>query len=71
MYTHSPNSAILALVDQILEVKRKRNSGKLAPSELERIECEIATIEARIDECVCRLYEIAADERKVIEGYSE
>lgn len=53
----------------ILSLRRKR-SGNLAPSELERLEREIASTDAEIDELVYDLYGITDEDRKIIEGGS-
>jgi hypothetical protein len=57
-----------ALVDRMLEMNKKKHSGKLAPSELDRLEREIASTDAEIDELVYELYGVSDEERKVIEG---
>ena len=59
---------MMALVERMLELNKKKHSAKLAPSELERLEREIAATDAEIDELVYQLYGIGEDERKVIEG---
>jgi len=56
-----------ALVDRMLELNKKKHSGKLAPSELDRLEREIATTDHEIDELVYELYGITEEERKLIE----
>ncbi len=38
------------------------------PAELERLEREIASTDAQIEELVCELYGITDEERKIIEG---
>jgi hypothetical protein len=38
------------------------------PSELDRLEREIAAADQEIDELVYELYRISAEERKIIEG---
>jgi hypothetical protein len=45
-----------------------KNSRALAPSELDRLEREIAATDAEIDELVYELYGITEEERKIIEG---
>jgi hypothetical protein len=59
---------IVALVDRMLELNKKKYSGKLAPSELDRLEREIASTDLEIDELVYELYGITYGERKTIEG---
>ena len=59
---------MLALVERMLELNRQEHSGKLAPSELDRLEREIAATGGQIDELVYELYGITEEERKIIEG---
>lgn len=59
---------MVALVERMLELNKKKHSGKLAPSELDRLEREIASTDAKIDELVYELYGITGEERKIIEG---
>jgi hypothetical protein len=59
---------MVALVDRMLEMNKKKHSGKLAPSELDRLEREIASTDAEIDELVYELYGISEEERAIIEG---
>jgi hypothetical protein len=59
---------MVALVERMLELNKKKQSGKLAPSELERTEREIASTDAEIDDLVYELYDITDEERKIIEG---
>ncbi len=59
---------IASLVERMLELNKRRHSGKLAPSEFDRLEREIAATDAEIDDLVFKLYDITAKERKIIEG---
>ncbi len=59
---------IVALVDGMLELNKKKHSGKLAPSELGRLEREIASTDREIDKLVYELYRMTDDEQKIIEG---
>ncbi|MBZ5671592.1 MAG: hypothetical protein LAO04_17925 [Acidobacteriia bacterium] len=59
---------LVALVDRMLELNKKKHSGKLAPSEIDRLEREIASTDREIDELVYELYGITDEERKIIEG---
>jgi hypothetical protein len=59
---------MVALVDGMLELNKKKHSGKLAPSELDRLGREIASTDAQIDDLVYELYGITDDERRIIEG---
>jgi hypothetical protein len=61
------HSKMVMLVQRMLEFSRKGNSGKLAPSELQRLEREIAATDAEIDDLVYDLYGITAEERHIIE----
>lgn len=64
----SRHDKLVALVDRMLELNKKKHSGKLAPSELDRLEREIAATDREIDELVYELYGVTAEERKIIEG---
>jgi type I restriction-modification system DNA methylase subunit len=59
---------MVALVERMLELNKKRHSGKLAPSELDHVEREIAATDAEIDNLVYELYGITDKERKIVEG---
>jgi hypothetical protein len=59
---------MVALVDRMLELNKRKHSGKLAPSEIERTEREIASTDDEIDNLVYELYGITDDERRIIEG---
>lgn len=61
---------MVELVDRMLELNKQKHSGKLAPSQVERIDREIAATDAEIDELVYALYGITEQERKIIEGES-
>ncbi len=62
------HDGMVAQVEQMLELNNKKHSGNLAPSELDRLEREIAATDAEIDELVYDLYGITDEERKVIEA---
>jgi hypothetical protein len=51
-----------------VELNEKKHSGKLAPSELDRLEREIAATDAEIDNLAYDLYGITDEERKIIEA---
>jgi len=51
----------------MLEVNKNKHSGKLAPSELERLEPKIAPTDQEIGELVYDLYGIMDQERRIIE----
>jgi predicted RNA methylase len=59
---------IVELVDRMLELNKQKHSGKLAPSQVERLDREIAATDAEIDSLVYELYGVTIDERKIIEG---
>jgi type I restriction-modification system DNA methylase subunit len=59
---------MVSLVEQMLELNKKKHSGRLAPSELEEVERDIAATDAEIDNLVYELYGITDEERKIIEG---
>ena len=59
---------MVKLVERMLELNKKKHSGKLAPSELDRLEREIASTDREIDEVVYALYGVTNEERKIIEG---
>lgn len=55
------------LVQRMLEMQKKKDSGTLAPSQLERLNREITATDAEIDDLVYRLYGITDEERTIIE----
>jgi hypothetical protein len=59
---------IVRLVEQMLALNKRKHSGKLAPSQLGRVEREIAATDAEIDDLVFKLYRITEKQRKIIEG---
>ncbi|MGA3327261.1 MAG: N-6 DNA methylase [Terriglobia bacterium] len=59
---------MVKLVDRMLELNKQKHSGKLAPSQVERVDREIAATDAEIDNLVYELYGITDEERKIIEG---
>jgi type I restriction-modification system DNA methylase subunit len=59
---------MVALVDRMLQMNKRKHSGKLAPSELDRLEREIASTDREIDDLVYELYAITDEERKIVEG---
>lgn len=62
------HSRIVTLVDRMLKTNSDIHSGKLAPSELQRLERELVATDAEIDDLVFKVYGITDDERKIIEG---
>jgi type I restriction-modification system DNA methylase subunit len=59
---------MVALAERMLELNKKEHSGKLAPSELDRTEHEIAATDAEIDNLVYDLYGITNEEREIVKG---
>ena len=59
---------LVALVQRMLELNYKMHSGKLAPSEVERVERDIASTDQEIDELVYEMYGITDEERRIIEA---
>ena len=59
---------MVELVDRMLELNEQKHSGKLAPSQVERVDREIVTTDAEIDNLVYELYRITEEERKIIAG---
>jgi len=57
---------MVRLVDRMVEMNKHKHSGKLAPSQVERVDREIASTDAEIDKLVYELYGISEDERKII-----
>jgi hypothetical protein len=62
---------LAAYAARMLETNTRKLSEKLAPSELQRIEREIAATDAQIDNLVYELYDITDKDRKVIERVSD
>ena len=60
-------AGMVSPVQRMLELNKKKSLGKLAPSEFDRLEREIATTDAELDNLVYALYGITQDERNVIE----
>ncbi len=59
---------MVELVDRMLELNKQKHSGKLAPSQGQRVDREIAATDQEIDKLVYELYGITDEERKIIEG---
>ena len=59
---------MVELVDRMLELNKQKHSGKLAPSQVDRVDREIAATDAEIDNLVYGLYGITGEERKTMEG---
>jgi type I restriction-modification system DNA methylase subunit len=58
---------MVTLVERMLELNKKKHSGKLAPSQLEQVERDIGATDAKIDDLVYELYGITDEERQLIE----
>jgi hypothetical protein len=59
---------MVELVDRMLEMNKQKHSGKLAPSQVERVDREIAATDAEIDDLVYEPYAIMDEERRIILG---
>jgi type I restriction-modification system DNA methylase subunit len=59
---------MVELVDRMLELSKQKHSGKLAPSQVDRIDREISAADEEIDDLVYELYGVADEERTIIEG---
>jgi hypothetical protein len=51
----------------MLELNEQKHCGKLAPSQVDRVDREISVTDAEIDNLVYELYAITDQERKIIE----
>ena len=60
---------MVELVDRMLELNKQKHSGKLAPSQVERLDREIAATDAEIDGLVYELYSITDEERRIVAGW--
>ncbi len=58
---------MVKLVDRMLELNKQKHSGRFAPSQVERVDREIAATDAEIDDLVYDLYTITDEERAIIE----
>ena len=61
------NSALIGLVERMLELNKKKNSANVARFELLRLEREITETDAEIDDLVFELYSITHKERQLIQ----
>ncbi len=59
--------SMIKLVDELLAGKKKKRSGTLAQSQIDRLDRELAAAESRIDTLVYDLYDITDKERSMIE----
>ena len=59
---------MVKLADRMLELNRQKHSGKLAPSQAERVDREIAATDAEIDGLVYELYGIMDEDRRILES---
>jgi hypothetical protein len=59
---------MVELVDGMLELNKQKHSGKLAPSQVDRVDREIAATDEEIDNLVYELYGVTEEEREIIEG---
>ena len=59
---------MVTLVERMIELNKRKHSGKLAPSQIDRMDREIAATDEEIDNLVYELYGITDEERKIIEA---
>ena len=62
---------LVALVERMLELNKKKHSvprSGIAPSQVERVDREIAATDAEIDGLVYELYGITDEDRRIVEG---
>jgi hypothetical protein len=59
---------MVELVDRMLELNKQKHSGKLAPSQVERLDREIVATDAEIDGLVYELYSITDEEQRIVES---
>jgi type I restriction-modification system DNA methylase subunit len=59
---------IVALAEQMIDLSARKKSGTLAPSQLRRLEREIAATDSEIDHLIYKLYSITDEERIIIEA---
>ena len=59
---------MVTLVERMIELNKRKHFGKLAPSQIDRTDREIAATDEEIDNLVYELYGITDAERKIIEG---
>jgi RNase P/RNase MRP subunit p29 len=58
---------VVDLVEHMMQLHEKKHSGSLAPSELDRVERDIASTDAKIDDLVFELYGVTDKERRIVE----
>jgi len=56
---------------RMLDLNKIKHSGKLAPSQVDRLDREIRGCDREIDDLVYKLYGITEEERKIVEGTSQ
>jgi hypothetical protein len=59
---------MVELVDRMLELNKQKHSGKLASSQVERLDREIVATDAEIDGLVYELYSITDEDRRIVES---
>ena len=62
---------MVELVDRMLELSKQKHSGRLAPSQVDRVDRELAATDAEIEDVVYDLYGVSAGERKIMEQGGE
>jgi hypothetical protein len=56
----------VALLELMLELNKQKHSGKLAPSQVDRVDREITATDAEIDEVVYELYGLTVEDRRIV-----
>jgi hypothetical protein len=64
---HTRRSKLVGLVERMLQLTKQKHSDKLAPSQVDRVDREIAATDEEIDDLVYELYAISDEEREIIE----
>jgi hypothetical protein len=59
---------MVKLVDRMLELNKQKHSGRLTPSQMDRVQREISATGAEFESLIYELYEITDEERQIIEG---
>jgi len=61
---------MVELVERMLELNKQKHFGKLASTQIERVDREIAPTDREIDRLVFELYGVSEQEEMIIEGDS-
>jgi hypothetical protein len=66
-FDKSHHEKVVALVGRMLTLNKRKHSGKLAPSENDRVEREIGSSDAELNTLVYELYGTSDEERRIVE----